>query len=381
MDLKNRRKIKLLQPKQNTLYPSKLLENDGVNSLNMNDVRYPQFITYFNNMEDRFWRPQDVNMNKDNLDYKQASPEIQAAYKLGLGNLTAIDVVQTRMAAILSMAITDPAASAAYAAANENEATHIQSYSYALLDKLTISEQNKMMRDAVADPVAQERNSLVIKVLEEMEDAYKQYFFNLMDTKTFAKYLARGLVAMSVLEGVNFYSTFMMFYYIQHRYNILDGTVAIIRYIHKDEFQHTYLNGHTHRALLSDYPLSEQEEQEHIDWALNFIRENVKREIAYGLDLFTTIKVRPSEIETYIHWLGNVRASALGLPLPFPDMPHTVTENPIPWMKAFDDNRLDAGQKTDFFERDVTQYEKTTAQNTTVAKEDISKLKFKSRRK
>jgi ribonucleoside-diphosphate reductase beta chain len=381
MDLKNRRKIKLLQPKQNTLYPSKLLENDGVNSLNMNNVRYPQFITYFNNMEDRFWRPQDVNMTKDNLDFKNASPEVQAAYKLALGNLTAIDVVQTRMAAIMSLAITDPAASSAYAAQNEQEATHIQSYSYAVLDKFPMSEQDQMLKDAVSDPVAQQRNSLVVEVLEEMEDAYKQWFLNLMETKEFAKYLARGIVAMSVLEGINFYSTFMMFYYIQHRYGILDGTVTLIRYIHKDEFQHTYLNGHTHRALLTDYPLTEKEEQEHIDWALDFIRENVKREIAYGKDLFTTIKVRPSDIDTYIHWLGNVRASALGLPLPFPDKPHVVSENPIPWMKAFDDNRLDAGQKIDFFERDNTQYEKSTSANTTVNKSDISKLKFKSRRK
>ncbi|AIW03285.1 ribonucleotide reducatse subunit beta [Bacillus phage Mater] len=376
MDVRNRRTIKLLQPKKDTLYPSRILDNDGVNSLNINDTRYPQFITYYHAMLDRFWRPEDVKMNKDNLDFKMASPKIQAAYKLGLGNLTAIDVVQTRMARILALAITDPAINSAYAVAAQQEAVHVQSYSYANLDKLPISEQNKMMLDAVRNEKARERNSLVIEVLEELEDAYKLYILGEMTVEEFAKYLARGLVAMSVLEGINFYSTFMMFYHIQHKEKILAGTVAVIRYIHKDEFQHTYLNGHTHRAVLTDYPLSPEETKEHIDWALDFIKENVKREIAYGTDLFSTIGVRPSEIDKYIHWLGNIRAQSLGLPLPFPADEFKAAENPIPWMKAFDDSRLDAGQKMDFFETTNSQYTKSNAKNTQVDKSARKKLKF-----
>lgn len=376
MDLRDRRVIKLLQPKQSTLYPSKIMENDGVNTLNINDSRYPQFTTYYNKMLSNFWRPEDVKMNKDNLDYKSAPKKIQEAYKLGLGNLTAIDVVQTRMARILSLAITDPLIANAYAVAAQQEAVHTQSYSYAVLDKLPIGEQNAMFRDAVNNEMAQVRNSLVIEVLEELEDAFKLHSFNQMSTKEFAKYMARGLVAMSVLEGVNFYSTFMMFYHIQHKHKILSGTVSLIRYIHKDEFQHTYLNGHTHRALLTDYPLTPEEMKEHIDWSLEFIKENVKREIAYGCDLFSTIGVRPSEIDTYIHWLGNVRAQSLGLPLPFPESAFKVTENPIPWMKAFDDSRLEAGQKQDFFETTVTQYEKANSKNTEMESEDFSQLKF-----
>lgn len=376
MSIKDRKKIKLLQPKQSTLYPSKILANDGVNSLNWNDTRYPQFHVFYEKMLANFWRPQAVKMGKDNLDYKTAPEKLRVAYNKGLGNLTAIDVIQTRMASILSLAITDPSISACYAVAGQQEAVHIESYSYVLLDKLSKGEQNEVMIQAVKDKVAQERNSLVVEVLEELEDAYKLYIFNEMSAEEFAKYMARGLVAMSVLEGVNFYSTFMMFYYIQHRYGILGGTVSMIRYIHKDEFQHTYLNGHTHRALLTDYKLSPEDEQAHIDWALDFIRENVKREIAYGLDLFTTINVRPTEIETYIHWLGNVRAQSLGLPLPFPEEKSSVTENPIPWMKAFDDSRLEAGQKQDFFETTVTQYNQSTANQTEVKAEDVRKLKF-----
>ncbi len=376
MTVENRKKIKLLQPKQSMLYPSKILANDGVNSLNWNDIRFPQFHTFYDKMLANFWRAESVKMSKDDLDYKSAPEKIRKAYNLGLGNLTAIDVVQTRMASILSAAITDPSISACYAVAGQQEAVHTQSYSYALLDKLDKAEQNRILREAVADPVAQERNSLVVAVLEELEDAYKLYTFNEMTAQEFSKYLARGLIAMSVLEGVNFYSTFMMFYYIQHRYSILDGTVSIIRYIHKDEFQHTYLNGHTHRALLTDYKMTEEEEAEHIEWATNFIKENVKREIAYGLDLFTTINVRPTEIETYITWLGNVRAQSLGLPLPFPDEKFAANENPIPWMKAFDDSRLDAGQKQDFFEKTVTQYEQASAENTEMNLADISKLQF-----
>jgi len=376
MGVRNRVKIKLLQPKKDTLYPSRILDNDGVNSLNMNDVRYPQFPVYYDKLLSNFWRPEDVKMNKDNLDYKAAPQNIKEAYKKGFGNLTAIDVVQTRLARILSLSITDPSINLAYAVVAQQEAVHTQSYSYAILDKLSRLEQNEMLRSAVADPVAQDRNSLVVKVLEEVEDAFKLYILKEMSVEEYAKYLAKGLVAMSVLEGINFYSTFMMFYYIQHRWGILNGSVSIVRYINKDEFIHTYLNGHTHRALLTDYKLSEKEEKEHIEWSLNFIRENVKREIAYGLDLFTTINVRPSEIELYIYWLGNVRAQALGLPIPFPDKPAIVSENPIPWMKAFDDRRLDAGQKTDFFEATNTQYEKANAKNTEIKKEDFSKLKF-----
>jgi ribonucleoside-diphosphate reductase beta chain len=376
MDLRERRKIKLLQPKQSLLYPSKIMENDGINTLNINDARYPQFNTYYHRMLENFWRPEDVKMNKDNLDFKSAPKKIQEAYKLGLGNLTAIDVVQTRMAKIINFAITDPLIANAYAVAGQQEAVHTQSYSYAVLDKLPIGEQNRMFRDSVNNEMAMQRNSLVVEVLEELEDAFKLYTFNMMSAQEFAKYLARGLVAMSVLEGVNFYSTFMMFYHIQHKHKILAGTVSIIRYIHKDEFQHTYLNGHTHRALLTDYPLSPEDMKAHIDWSLDFIRENVKREIAYGQDLFSTIGVRPSEIDTYIHWLGNIRASSLGLPLPFPDDKFKATENPIPWMKAFDDSRLEAGQKQDFFETTVTQYSKATSKNSEVNKDDVKKLRF-----
>lgn len=376
MSVQDRIRIKLLQPKQSTLYPSKIMSNDGVNSLNWNDIRYPQFHRYYDKMLSNFWRPESVKMNKDNLDYTNAPDKIRKAYNLALGNLTAIDVIQARMASIISAAITDPAISACYSVASYQEAVHTQSYSYALLDKLSKYEQNETMKQAVRDQAARNRNSLVVKVLEEMEDAYKLYLFGEITAEEFAPFLARGLVAMSVLEGVNFYSTFMMFYYVQHKYKILAGTVSIIRYIHKDEFQHTYLNGHTHRALLTDYPMSAEGEKAHIDWAMDFIRENVKREIEYGKDLFATIGVRPSEIETYITWLGNVRAQSLGLPLPFPEGKVTVSENPIPWMKAFDDSRLEAGQKQDFFETTVTQYEQATSENTEVSVEDFGNLKF-----
>jgi len=212
--------------------------------------------------------------------------------------------------------------------------------------------------------------------MEELETAYKSYLLGEITVEEFAEYLARGLVAMSVLEGINFYSTFMMFYHIQHKWNILGGTVSMIRYIHKDEFQHTYLNGHTHRAVLTDYPLSPEAMEKHVEWSLNFIRENVKREIAYGVDLFSTIGVRPSEIDTYIHWLGNIRCQSLGLPLAFPDDKFKANENPIPWMKAYDDSRLDAGQKMDFFETNNTQYTKSAAKNTQIDKSARKKLKF-----
>lgn len=381
MGIENRTKMKLLQPKKTTLSPTKILANDGVNSLNWNDVRYPQFHSYYNGMLSNFWRPEDVKMGQDNLDYQAAAPHIQTAYNRGLSNLTAIDVIQTRMAAILSFAITDPAISACYAVASQQEAVHTQSYSYILMDKLSYADQNKVMLEGVQDEAAQYRNSLVVEVLEELEDAYKLYTFNEMDATAFSRYLARGLVAMSVLEGVNFYSTFMMYYYLQHRYSILPGTVATIRYIHKDEFQHTYLNGHTHRALLTDYPMSPEEAGEHVEWSKNFIAENVKREIAYGTELFTTISVRPSEIETYIYWLGNVRAQSLGLPIVFPDKPFTMRENPIPWMKAFSDERLESGNKADFFESTVTQYQKANSKNTDMKKEDVKKLRFGGNRR
>ena len=376
MSVEDRKRVKLLRPRQSTLYPSKILANDGVNSLNWNDIRYPQFHTFYDKMLSNFWRPESVKMNKDNLDFISASKKIQEAYKKGFGNLTAIDVIQTRMATILSTVIMDPAIAACYAVVAQQEAVHTQSYSYAVLDKISRSEQNNMFKEAVRDEVAQERNSLVVEVLEELEDAFRLYIINEMPVEEFAKFLARGLVAMSVLEGVNFYSTFMMFYYIQHKYQILDGSVSIVRYINKDEFQHTYLNGHTHRALLTDYKLSPEEEQAHIDWSLNFIRENCEREIAYGLDLFTTISVRPSEIERYVYWLGNVRAQSLGLPLPFPDKDYKANENPIPWMKAFDDSRLEAGQKQDFFETTVTQYNQSKSDQTDIQVEDLSQLKF-----
>jgi ribonucleoside-diphosphate reductase beta chain len=376
MDLSKRRKIKLLQPDKNTLAPSRVLANDGVNSLNINDTRFPQIVKYYFQMQDQFWRPESTKMGRDNLDFKSASPMIQEAYKYGLGNLTAIDTIQMRMARIIAMTIMDPAISLAYSAADNQEGIHTQSYSYAILDKLSITEQNEMLKKAVSDPKARERNSLVVEVLEEMEDATRLFYFGELTEKEFSRYLARGLVAMSVLEGVNFYSTFMMFYYIQYRYKILEGTVSLIRYIHKDEFVHTYLNGHTHRAILTDYPMTAEEEQAHIEWATEFIKENVKREIAYGVDLFSKIKVRPSEIETYIHWLGNVRAQSLGLPIIFPDYPHKAAENPIPWMKAFDDNRLAAGDKQDFFEVTTTQYSQSKSSGTEVSQDELSQLDF-----
>lgn len=229
MSVKDRKRVKLLRPRQSTLYPSKILANDGVNSLNWNDIRYPQFHTFYDKMLSNFWRPESVKMNKDNLDFISASKKIQEAYKKGFGNLTAIDVIQTRMATILSTVIMDPAIAACYAVVAQQEAVHTQSYSYAVLDKISRSEQNNMFKEAVRDEVAQERNSLVVEVLEELEDAFRLYVINEMPVEEFAKFLARGLVAMSVLEGVNFYSTFMMFYYIQHKYQILDGSVSIVR--------------------------------------------------------------------------------------------------------------------------------------------------------
>jgi ribonucleoside-diphosphate reductase beta chain len=45
-------------------------------------------------------------------------------------------------------------------------------------------------------------------------------------------------------------------------------------------------------------------------------------------------------------------------------------------MKAFDDSRLEAGQKQDFFETTVTQYSQSKSSETEVSMEDLNQLKF-----
>lgn len=319
----------------------RMINGNTTNLNDFNNIKYSWTSDWYRQAMNNFWIPEEINMNQDIKDYKILSPEERKAYDKTLSFLVFLDSIQTANLPVIGNYITANEINLCLTIQAFQEAVHSQSYGYMLDSICSPEERNEILYQWRDDELLLSRNKYI-------GDIYNEFYtepnsFNFM----------RSVVANYILEGIYFYSGFMFFYNLG-RIDKMPGSVQEIRYINRDENTHLWL----FRAMIQELKKEEPElfSEENQTLFKEMIREACEQEMKWGRHVIgeDIPGLNMDMVESYIKYLGNLRASSIGLGSiyeGYDSEPASMT-----WVSEYSDpNRI----KTDFFEGKPSAYSKS----------------------
>lgn len=316
----------------------RMINGNTTNLNDFNNMKYSWVSDWYRQGMNNFWIPEEINLAQDLKDYKRLTEEERTAYDKILSFLIFLDSIQTANLSNINNYITASEVNLCLTIQAFQEAVHSQSYSYMLDTICSPEKRNEILYQWKDDKILLERNKFI-------GDQYNTFL-----NEPTKHNLLRTIMANYILEGVYFYSGFMFFYNLE-RNGKMPGSAQEIRYINRDENTHLWLFRSIIRELQKEEPeLFTEEIKEELR---EMIKTGVRNEIAWGEYVIgdNIQGINKKLINDYIKYLGNMRASSIGLGKLY----EGYDKNPAEWV----DRQADANSvKTDFFEAKSTAYAK-----------------------
>lgn len=318
----------------------------GGNTTNLNDfnnMKYPWVSDWYRQAMNNFWIPEEVNLSKDIKDYRLLDKPERRAYDKILSFLVFLDSLQSANLPNVSEYITANEVNLCLCIQTYQECIHSQSYSYMLDTICNPHERNAVLFQWKDDERLLKRNTFIGEQYNAfLKDRSPQNFLKV-------------LIANYILEGIYFYSGFMFFYNLG-RNGKMPGSVQEIRYINRDENTHLWLFRNILLELRKEEPEIFTPDTERM--IAEMMDEGVRQEIEWGhYAIGDEIQgLNSTMISDYIHYLGNLRYSSLGLGTLYKGF-ETEPES-MQWVSQHANANL---VKTDFFEARSTAYAKSSA--------------------
>jgi ribonucleoside-diphosphate reductase beta chain len=216
---------------------------NSVNVSRFDKQRYPFFEKLTEKQISFFWRPEEIDLAKDKIDFANLTPHEQHIFISNLKYQTLLDSVQGRSPNVVLLPLTSlPELETWIETWAFYETIHSRSYTHILRNIFT--EPSEVLDDIMV-------NENILKRAEEVSKYYDDlYQYSLdyhkgekVDLYTLKKKLYLCLMAVNALEGIRFYVSFACSFAFAER-KMMEGNAKIIKLIARDEQLH--LNGTQH---------------------------------------------------------------------------------------------------------------------------------------
>lgn len=250
-----------------------------------------------------FWIPEEISLQRDRIMYDSLPESHKESFKKNLLFQTLADSTQSRgIDSVLAERCSEPSFEAVFRAWSFFETLHSLSYSYIVR---SMYPNPKQFFDDI------EKYPFIINRLKSENDAYKEENTNIPEL----------LIRILSLEGVKFYSSFLITYAISDMNNdALKGTCDILNLIQHDESIHT---GITSSLIRIEGVNTEKYE----DLAFRIFDEVVKSEIEYVQtirpdDLYV---LNTEDVSTFIKYRADKCLVNSGFPKLYNVEPNSLT--------------------------------------------------------
>ncbi|WP_151708886.1 ribonucleotide-diphosphate reductase subunit beta [Acinetobacter brisouii] len=289
-------------------------------------------------MQDNTWFPKEVNLADDIVCYKERLSEAERfAYDKALAFLSNLDGIQFNNINLnIARHVTSPEVRLCLSRQAWEEGLHVLSYAR-MVEAVSLNPMSVYMTFE-RDGILAKKNEFILKQSRIVGEEFT------------ARGFALACVSNLLLEGVYFYSGFLVFYTLARQGKML-GSADMIRYIQRDEGG-SHLNLFAH--MLSTLRVENPEIFDDSFWrdALKIFHESTLLESGWGKYQFSggVLGVSDQMIDQYIRHLANTVAITANMPfVPYPE----VTSNPFAWVDSFSKPN---GTESNFFETRPTDY-------------------------
>jgi ribonucleoside-diphosphate reductase beta chain len=278
------------------------------------------------------WDLHETDLTEDGPCYRTRLTDGERfAYDSALSFASNLDGIQLHSLANIESCITSPEVEMCIMRQRYEEALHVDAYS-------------EMVETVSADPMAVYMRFEKDGMLAAKNEHILAQSRVLAGEQTPAQF-ARSLVANIALEGIYFYSAFLVFYALA-RNGKMTGSADSVKLIHRDERNHLQLFKQMHQTM-------RQERSELYDaqfWrdAEFLIRDAVDLEAKWGSYIVSKgmLGLTTPIVRGFLEFTANEHAVEIGLPVLYPG-----AKNPVPWFKPFSE-----GEEANFFESRVGDY-------------------------
>lgn len=317
---------------------------------NVNVARYDQqkYETFEKLIEKQlsfFWRPEEVDVSQDRIDYAVLPEHEKHIFISNLKYQTLLDSIQGRSPNVALLPLVSiPELETWIETWTFSETIHSRSYTHIIRN--IVNDPSIVFDDIVT-------NEEIIKRARDISSYYDDLIrdsqlYSLYGEGTYTvdgkecvvtlrnlkKQLYLCLMSVNALEAIRFYVSFACSFAFAER-QLMEGNAKIIKFIARDEALH--LTGTQHilniMAAGQDDPemaeIAEECKQEAYDLFLA-AAEQEKEWADYLFKDGSMIGLNKDILVQYVEYITNIRMQAVGLPLPF-----GARSNPIPWINAW----------------------------------------------
>lgn len=329
-----------------------------VNVARYDQQKHPIFEALIEKQLSFFWRPEEIDVSRDRIDFNNLSTHEQHIFLSNLKYQTLLDSIQGRSPNVVLLPLVSiPELETWIETWSFSETIHSRSYTHIIRN--VVNDPSIIFDDIMDNQNILARASDIAKYYDDLHELSIQYQLghdvNLKELKA-KLYLC--LIAVNVLEAIRFYVSFACsFAFAENK--VMEGNAKIIKMIARDEALH--LNGTQHMINLmrtgkDDEQMAEiakECETEAIE-IFNIAAEQEKQWAEYLFKDGSMIGLNKDILCQYVEFITNSRMKAIGLPAIF-----ERTSNPIPWINNWlsSDNVQVAPQETEITTYLVNQVE------------------------
>jgi ribonucleoside-diphosphate reductase beta chain len=297
---------------------------------------------FFDKMYSNSWHPAEVNLNEDVAMWKSniLTETEKEVFARSLSFVSNLDTVQTySLTHAVSRQITAPEIQLLMVRQVFEETIHVLSYNR-MIEILGMDPDDTYGRYRHDQELKAKLDNICESINQIMDKDFKTGF-----AETDAIY-AEALVNNILLEGLFFYSSFLMFYSLA-RVNKMPNSSRMIGLINRDEATHRDLIIHVFNFLMQENPQIWTVEFQHR--MINKVKKAVELEQQWGKSIIGDgfLGINPENLNQYTQFLGDIILAGIGLPKQWNVI------NPFPWIDEFTQINQELGA---FFETNVNRY-------------------------
>jgi len=327
-----------LENKKSTLECKMFLDDDnnGVTLARFEQIKYPRIQKLRDIQEGFFWRPQEIDLTKDQRDFNSLNEAEQHIFCSNLLFQTLLDSVQSRAPEQLFASLT-----------TLPEIEHFCN-AWAFMESIHSFSYTHIIRNIFTNPTEIFDKIMNVPEIFHRAEAINQYYDDLysyskhVDTHgyddTHTKYEHKkkvylALMAANILEGIRFYVSFACSWAFAER-KLMIGNADIIKLICRDENVHLGFTQYVIRNLPTDdsdfVSIVEETKAQCTDMFL----EAIQQEKDWAKYLFrdgSMLGLNEKILGEYVDWIAKKRMESIGLKLPY----SVPTANPLPWTQSW----------------------------------------------
>lgn len=316
-------------------------EDDGL--MQVFPLKHPWAQEIFKTMQKNNWMPEEVPLGEDVGQWRKdgfLSDNERRVYKRALAFVSNLDGIQTEnLTTNIVRQVTSPEVKLALVRQAYEEALHV--HSYATMIETLGFDPDEIYGMYKKDLELYNKNKYVLDSFSEIA----RQDFHTGDLQADQSFL-EACAANIALEGIYFYSAFLVFYVLR-RNQKMPGSAQMIQFINRDEDIHLRLFIQMFNTIKEEQPELWNEEMknrckailtgayEHeLEWGKSCVKEGI-------------LGLTPDNLESYLQFVTDTRLKQIGLAKVF------NAKNPFPWIDEITQNSM---IETNFFEGTVREY-------------------------